>query len=296
MPELSNSFYGSLRLFEKLSMNQLCIKLYRDFENYFGQIADQSRTDIVNATHQARKALKSYRAFVKLFRDCPEAADWKPANYLLRDLGKEFSDMRDAHVRGMLLTELNGSLKLPVLQKLIEENSRKTAAKEKVLLSRPNHFDELNSTIKESAVLSDLFKQSHIDEDCIVEGFRSTFRKSYEAFSDSRQVKTEEAYHEWRKRLKDLLNQLKLFRYEQDLIENEQYIRIDTLCEEMGMLNDMAMLKEWIEQREAESAGIIRFLDKKISGFQKRLTKSGSSLYTNPDEVLSELEHLIKNE
>ena len=283
-------------------MNQRCFDLHTELEDYFKQIAVHSRTDIVIATHQARKSLKSYRAFVKLLRACPEAADWKPANYLLRDLGKEFSDMRDTHVRGMLLSELNVNLKSPFLQKLIGKNSNETDNKEKVLLSKPNHFDKLYKKTKESAILIDLFKQSRLNKDCIVESFKVALQKSHTAFSDSRELETEEAFHEWRKRLKDVLNQLKLFRNEEKLIEDEQFSHINTLCEEMGMLNDMAMLKEWIEEyesdpkKEVEATGILRFLEKKIANFQHRLSDSGSHFYEDSDEVMHNLESLIRDE
>ncbi len=302
VPELSNSFYGSLPLYEEVSINRLCITLYTQLENYFEQIAEQSEKDIVNATHQARKTLKSYRAFIKLMRTCLQTEDWKSANYLLRDLGKEFSEMRDAHVRGMLLSELNKNLKSRILQKFIEENRNQTEKIEKVLLSQPNQFNELSRQIRESAILNKLFKQTLIRKKCIIESFSITFLKSYEAFTGSQQIKTEEAFHEWRKRLKDLLNQIKLFRPERDLVDNKQFIRIDTLCEEMGMLNDMAMLKEWIEdevskyEKETESAGILTFLDKKINSFQHRITESGNSFYHDRDEILHSLELLIQNE
>lgn len=299
MPELTNAFYGSIRLNDEEPFEQQYVNLQQRFADYFEEIASCSETDILNATHQARKSLKSYRAFVKLLRDCPDIKDWKSANYLLRDLGKEFSDMRDAHVRGMLLKELNLRLQSPLLLELIEKNDREIVNKEKVLLTHPNHFAELSRHISQSDLLRELINGDTIQKNCIEAGLGLAFHKSFVAYSDCKDQKTEDVFHEWRKRLKDLLNQIKLFRDEEELITNEQYIRIDSLCEEMGMLNDVAMLKEWVEdlppdeQEKAGIRGIIDFLEKKISGFQNRLLTAGNSFYDNPDKVLQTLVNMV---
>lgn len=302
VPELSNSYYGSVCLVNDQSINQQSKALQSNFVDFFEEIAALSKTDVVNATHQARKLLKSYRAFVKLMRACPDVSEWKAANYLLRDLGKEFSDMRDAHVREMLLTELNNSLQLSFLQTLVSENRDIIKAKEKILLRQPNHFNKLSRHIKESNLLNNLFKKAHPQEKCVIESLRIAYHKSLSAYLESNNLKTEEAFHEWRKRLKDLLNQLKFFRPEEDLRSDERFTLIDSLCEEMGMMNDMAMLKDWIEKLESspplnsESAGMVSFLEKKISGFQQKLVNNGNSFYKYPDKVLHNLERLIRHE
>ncbi len=302
MTELSNPLYGSLRHSAKCSPKKQCITLQEDFVLFFGEIAALSTSDVINATHQARKALKSYRAFVKLLKKCPGVQDYKEANYLLRDLGKEFSDMRDSHVRHMLLSELNGKLQLNFLRTFINKNSEEVEVKEKVLLSDPNHFDGLKRTISQSTVLQDLFDKADIQPSCIKEGLSSSFNKSEAAYIDCSNLITEDAFHEWRKRLKDLLNILKLFKNEQVLLSNEQYSQMNELCEEMGLLNDMAMLKEWIEENESawndpqEHSGIVSFLDDKISGFQQRLLTAGEHFYMHSDKTLDELKILYSDE
>jgi len=300
--EVSNPFYGSVRLLDELSLKEQCISLQKNLNEFFGEIAVLSKTDVVNATHMARKALKSYRAFVKLMKNCPGVNNYKEANYLLRDLGKEFSDMRDSHVREMLMSELNRSLESTLLKQLIEMNDVEKEVKENVLLSEPNHFEELSKKVKESIVLNQLFDQSEIQKPCIEESIRAAFLKSISAYSDCSNLQTEEAFHEWRKRLKDLLNQIKLFRSEEQLLSDERFTHIDELCEEMGMLNDMSMLKEWVEEvgsarkSMGETSGIISFLDKKIKGFQQRLLIAGEEFYHNPDTTLGGLESMISDE
>jgi CHAD domain-containing protein len=284
---------------DDLPIKEQCKSLQKNLSGFFTEIAVLSETDIVNATHMARKTLKSYRAFVKLLKNCPGVSSYKEANYLLRDLGKEFSDMRDSHVREMLMTELNRSLQSSLLKELIEKNNIEKEVKENVLLSEPNHFEELSRTIKESSVLNELLDQSEIQKSCIDDGIRAAFQKSASAYSECSNLQSEEAFHEWRKRLKDLLNQIKLFRSEEQLLSDERFTNIDELCEEMGMLNDMSMLKEWIEEigsTRKENSGIISFLEKKIRGFQQRLMAAGDQYYQNPDHTLGDLELMISDE
>jgi len=300
--EVSNPLYGSVHLLDELSLKEQCKSLQKNLNSFFAEIAVLSETDIVNATHMARKTLKSYRAFVKLMKSCPGVNNYKEANYLLRDLGKEFSDMRDSHVREMLMSELNRSLQSTLLQQLIEKNNIEKDIKETVLLSAPNHFEALSRTVNESSVLNELFGQSDIHKSCIKNSIGEAFQKSASAYSDCSNLQTEEAFHEWRKRLKDLLNQIKLFRSEEQLLSDERFSNIDELCEEMGMLNDMSMLKEWIEdvgsaqKNGSETNGITNFLDEKIKNFQQRLVKAGEQFYQNPDTTLDGLELMISDE
>lgn len=299
MTEVSNPLYGSVRLLDDLPIKEQCKSLQKNLNRFFAEIAVLSETDIVYATHMARKTLKSYRAFVKLLKSCPGVSNYKEANYLLRDLGKEFSDMRDSHVREMLMTELNRSLQSTLLKELIKKNNIEKEVKENVLLSDPNHFEELSRTINESSVLNELLDQSEIQKSCIDDGIRAAFQKSASAYSECSNLQSEDAFHEWRKRLKDLLNQLKLFRSEEHLLSDERFTHIDELCEEMGMLNDMSMLKEWVEEvgsNRKENSGIISFLDKKIKGFQQRLITAGEQYYQNPDHTLGDLELMISDE
>ena len=302
MTEVSNPLYGSVRLLVEIPIKEQCKSLQKNLNSFFAEIAVLSETDIVNATHMARKTLKSYRAFIKLLKGCPDVSSYKEANYLLRDLGKEFSDMRDSHVREMLMTELNRSLQSTLLKELIEKNNIEKEVKENVLLSKPNHFEELSRTIKESGVLNELLDKSEIQKSCIDDGIRAAFQKSASAYSECSNLQSEDAFHEWRKRLKDLLNQIKLFRSEEQLLSDERFTNIDELCEEMGMLNDMSMLKEWVEEvgstrkKISENSGIINFLEKKIKGFQQRLITAGEQYYQNPDLTLGDLELMITDE
>ena len=302
MIEIPNPLYGSVCLLDEQPLKKQFKSLQNIFKSVFEKIADYSESDIINATHQARKTLKSYRAFVKLLKDCSEVKNDKEANYLLRDLGKEFSAMRDSHVREMLLTELNRSLQSTLLQELIEKNDLEKERKEKTLLHNPNHFDQLYKTVKQSSLLNELLNQSEIQQSCIVDSLKTAFKKSESAYSECSDLETEEAFHEWRKRLKDLLNQLKLFRSEQYLLSDGRFIHINELCEEMGLLNDMSMLKVWVketgsrQEKDSDYNGIIKFLDKKISVFQKRILEAGNQFYETPDATFHDLESMIFHE
>lgn len=302
MTEVSNPLYGSLSLANESSLQKQCVALQKIFRIFFREIADISKSDIVTATHKARKALKSYRGFVKLLKNCQGVKDYKRANYLLRDLGKEFSEMRDSHVRNMLMAELNRPLQSHMLPILIEKNNEEKENKENILLSTPNHFDVLSSTILESTLLNHFLSDANIQKSCLETGLKSTFQKSALAFFSCSEMQTEDLFHEWRKRLKDLLNQIKLLMPEQDLLSDERFTQIDGLCEDMGTLNDMAMLKQWIEETTATSkktddySGILNFLDNKIFEFQKRLLSQGDVFYKEPQKTMNQLESMISDE
>lgn len=302
MTELSNPLYGSLSINDENSLRNQCKNLQKDYNRFFDDIVSLSKSDILNATHKARKTLKSYRAFVKLLKNCPGVYNYKGANYLLRDLGKIFSDLRDSHVREILLKELNSRLKSEFLKVMIKKNLTEIEQQEKVIMNAANYFDELRKTVSTSAVLDELLNESDIQKTCITEGITSSFNKSEKAFNECSNSETEEAYHEWRKRLKDLLNQLKLFKDEKYLESDKRFSNIDQLCEEMGMLNDMAMLKKWIEETISghnkinQDKELIIFLDDNINELQQRLLTSGEQFYLHPEYTLNELKSLISDE
>ena len=70
----------------------------------------------VEVTHELRKGLKRIRALVKLIRHKQPDEIYSETNVVLRDWGRIFSDLRDAHVRTDVLGQLSEFTKLKTLK------------------------------------------------------------------------------------------------------------------------------------------------------------------------------------
>ncbi len=259
-------------------------------------LADKAPNQIVESVHLIRKRLKFLRAFVKLTQFCTDEEDYKPINYLLRDCGKTISDCRDAHVRGLLLTEFtqNGSHK-SLLKELSDINASVTEKIERDLLSGTTTFDELIDELSDKKIYQ-YFDSLEPDHKCLIGGLILGYEKSYHAFHS--ELKTHEAdiLHEWRKRTKDLQYQLEALLASVPAQLSPSYDNVAALCEKLGRINDLFMFLQWLDSIESSihaNEQLSKFREKvkkELTTLEDQADTMGHSLFTlSPEEYSEEL-------
>lgn len=255
--------------------------------HYYGVSA---KRNVVESTHQIRKKLKFFRAFAKLLRDDSDPLPAREVNRFLRDSGRTFSDLRDSHVRSLLLTsELHKEFQpdpKEFSQFLNEKAHEEKDILEKALLET-GQFTLFADRIGGEPTLQSYFTKTSRDYKPVLKGYLKSFTNSATAFEKSRSSVNPEDLHEWRKRLKDVQYQTELIPFNQSEPFLRFYEEVSALCTTLGDINDLSMFRDWLEtlhEPKVYSDALSTFSDEihqKHENMVELVTTKGRDLYHN---------------
>ena len=248
-------------------IHQSVTETYHGLTGVLLSFARSAKETPEESTHQVRKKLKLFRAFTKLARLCSDSAAYSAANMFLRNLGREFSDLRDAHVRRFHLQECSLPGESSGFKDLITElnlfNDEIISRIEKEILAVDNRFQWFADELKSNNELSAYFTELDVSEDQIMNAYTDTFVKSRQAFESGILFPDAELIHEWRKRMKDLQYQTELIAGESHTDGISFYPAVELLCDHLGEMNDLHMLAAWASEHEKDlrnSDGLIAWI------------------------------------
>jgi CHAD domain-containing protein len=264
--------------------------------------ANLSSSNLPESVHLIRKRLKLYRAFLKLLRDCAGSDEYKKINSRLRDLGRNFSELRDAHVRIHLLesfqTEQVFRSYEGIIKRLLEVTREQAQLIELQMRSGKDPFRHLSDSISKNKS-AERFLES-LDNDCAPEqGFAVAYEKAYNAYYACYLYPSAELLHEWRKRVKDLQYQCELAPWLTSSISGTLYEDIVTLAELLGEDQDVNNLLNWIfsnpellqEDEVSAFSSILRSRRNKLKGVIHHV---GKTLFRDePDFVKGALQNAM---
>lgn len=177
-------------------------------------------------------------------------------NLILRDAGRNFSDLRDAHVRQLLLLQLKEQPKNAFFQEIFKQletlNLSDIRTTEHSMLVEQNDFKTLQGIWRNNKIIDSYFALTHPDPLKVLDVFSSSYLKSFKAFNSSIQSLDPDLLHEWRKRLKDTQHQFELLYDSMPGEIQDHYTKIQDLCNVLGELNDWEMMNRWITNIQAE--------------------------------------------
>ena len=227
-------------------------KVCEDLLGFLITFAENASDTPVESTHQIRKKLKFFRAFVKLLKPYHSMEKVKEVNILLRDFGRIFSDLRDAHVRALMIDEFQNDPSfghsLSDLQALDKRNKNEIKQLETGLFEPQNRFLHFAGELKQSEVLKEYLNISNPDPESIIDTFRDGFEKSANAYQLAFESNDPDHMHEWRKRLKDVQYQFELILINLSNPLLESYNSVVLLCDHLGRYNDLDMFFHWLAQ------------------------------------------------
>lgn len=287
------------------SSKELATELFNIYKNTVHEIevlAHQAPDQIVESVHLVRKRLKFLRAFVKLTQFCNDRDEYKPINYILRDCGRTISDCRDAHVRGLLLTEFASmESTISLIQELTDLNDSITKNIEGNLLTGTSVFDELVDVVSGKEVKK-YFKTLNPDTDCLIAGYTLSYEKSYDAYHSELKSHEADLLHEWRKRTKDLQYQQEVLLHSNPDQLSPSYQEVAELCETLGRINDIFMFLEWLKsiqetiQAEHQVNEFQSKLNQELDELEAKADEMGGTLFsTSPEEYKRELKQYVES-
>lgn len=173
--------------------------------------------DRAEAVHDARKRLKKLRALLRLLRDDLGGTAYKRENRRFRDAGRALSGVRDAEVLVETLDQLRGHFDGVLLARAFagarrELMRRQEAATRRVLEEGERDAEVAAELEAAQARLADWPLESE-GWPAVAGGLERVYARGRDAFAEVCEDSGDAAaFHEWRKRVKDLWYHLRLLR------------------------------------------------------------------------------------
>jgi CHAD domain-containing protein len=173
-------------------------------EDAITQLADGINEDPERAVHEARKAIKKERSLLRLVRGAVPATERRKQNEALRGAARALAGTRDAQV---LVATLDG-----LADHFAGQLPATTFAAIRPQLTAPfngsaNGVDPRAHAIKQLEGVRSRITRLDLRADgwsAVEEGLARSYGRGRKAFDRARAVRSPEAMHEWRKRVKDL--------------------------------------------------------------------------------------------
>ncbi len=224
----------------------------RDLTQILTYFAGNAQFNSIESTHHIRKKLKFFRAFIKLIKLYHPDEFVMRVNILLRDYGRIFSGLRDAHVRSLMMDELISPPELQLsaewLQQLKDIIRNDINHIESGLFEPKNKFLEFAEELEKNELIKKYMVLKKPDPEWVINTFRRSFEKSSFTYQQAFSLGEAEFMHEWRKRLKDVQYQFELILKNLSPVMHESYFTVELLCNHLGRYNDLDMLQDWLKQ------------------------------------------------
>jgi CHAD domain-containing protein len=252
------------------------------------------------AVHEARKDLKKLRSVLRLVRDDLGDAVYRSENVRFRDAGRMLSGARDAQV------------KLETLAALRERFDDRLSADGLTLFvhALDGERERLADPGAEALALDRAAGAIEAGRDAIAEwplhddewsligpGIKRSYRRGRNRFRTVRAEASDEAVHEWRKRVKDLWYQLRLVRNAKKSALGEAADEAHELSDLLGDHHDLTVVAEDLRGRDglADDGDEVAAIMSVIEGRQEELLEAavpvGERLYAESPKSFGKRMH-----
>jgi CHAD domain-containing protein len=243
-----------------------------------GQLRNLEPSARDEAVHEARKSIKKVRAILRLMSGelGPVAA---AGNTLLRDLARRLSALRDAAVLVETLDSLKDHIDsqvfAPVRVRLARDRAR--AARAQLPANVVFALERASERVRSWPLHATGFA-------ALARGLERAFHRGQRALAHARENPTPEAFHEWRKRVKDHWYDMRLLEgawtvatrsYERSLKELETCLGDD---------HNLVILRGRLAALEnaPDLAGLLVAIDSRQQQLRERALDLGERLYAPP--------------
>jgi CHAD domain-containing protein len=196
-----------------------------------------------------RKRCKRVRSVARLLRPHAKAL-YRQENAAFRDIARRLSPLRDAHVQlatfDELVTRTDNAERFAHLRNRVVESNHHD---DKKLVE-----EQLSATINEVQTAQERFRNASIPNETAFElirpGLLFTYKEGRRAMSKAYDQPQAAAFHEWRKRVKDLGYQTQILRDVWPALLKRMRGEVDKLGDLLGKEHDLAVLRDTLLKHE----------------------------------------------
>jgi CHAD domain-containing protein len=225
--------------------------------------------DEVEAVHDARKDLKKLRAVLRLVRPTIGEEVYERENARHRDAARVLSGTRDAQVRVETIDAL--------ANRFPTDPPPGGWAGVRDALAAPGEIAGLDKLRRDAAAQVEEGREAlsmlglpKPDSELLGSGLRRTYSRGRRRLREAAAEPTDERLHELRKRSKDLWYHLRLVRPACEPALDPLTARADRLCDLLGDDHDLAVMSDWLDERDGEPDPAARSHLQRLIG-QRRL-------------------------
>ena len=237
------------------------------------------------AIHDGRKHLKKARALLKLVRFGLGDGVYRRENEWLRDAGRALAEVRDAHVLGTTFASVRRDANRAVGAKVARAAraallAHRRAVEQRVL-ERGNAIARAVKALRAIRPRVEGWKIDGDGWDVLAAGFAKTYGDGREAFDRAYQDPTDERFHEWRKRGKDLWHQLQFLQPAWPAVVEATADEAHRLGDALGDEHDLAVLRAVIagELDPQETSDLVAAIDERRAKLQSEAHGIGARLF-----------------
>jgi len=267
------------------SLEENVRRLYKKGAKKVALALEQS--DELAGIHAARKEIKRLCAALRLL--CPDISDGACRRSMrpLRKAAKLLGPPRDARVLLQTLKELssrfNGALpakSLAHLKKSLVKNCQTARA----MFDRNQTARRVCRLLKKSQKRVGKMSLKGKSWPLLEQNLRKSFAGSREAFENALADQSPERFHEWRKRVQDVRNQIELLNSRNGI----SLASLKDLSQILGLDHDVFTLRKFFEAQFAAKARKLKIqaLNESIKPFEEKLQVTtltrGASFYSGP--------------
>ena len=196
--------------------------------------------------HEMRLCIKRMRAMWRLLRPSIYVKIYQRENAGLRDVAIRLAKFRDDDVMGATLQSLATKTTVKKLRTALQELEREIAP-------APDWNQDLESALHSAGKA--MLKSSHALGNLTIEargwlafspGLNLSYRRACKSFHRVAQLSTDEQFHVWRKRVKDLLYQLEILLPAWPQRSIPRHRKLKDLAAMLGEHHDLAVLRQRI--------------------------------------------------
>jgi CHAD domain-containing protein len=225
-------------------------------ERAVAELRELDAEDRDAAVHDARKRLKKARSALRLARDDIGQDVRRPENAAMRDAARRLAGARDAQVLIETLDDLSARAGGPAPPAGAVRALRRRLVRDRDELAAATQTDEAASAA--AAEIDGVLERSRgwpLDEDgfaAACAGLKRIYRRGRRAMGDAVEDGGDEAWHEWRKRVKDLWYSLRILRPVARAQLKGPADEADALSDVLGDHHDVAVLRSALDEHASE--------------------------------------------
>lgn len=207
--------------------------------------------DQEEAVHDARKCFKKIRSVLRLVRDEIDEEVYKSENLFFRDIGRRFSDVRNATIMIETFDKLVGEASdsdryLPLRTPIIAPHGE-------VVAQLREQWEEVGEIRELLHVARHRVASWPVDRDrfsAMGRGLQRTYKRGRTAYAEVVAEASVEHLHEWRKEVKYLWYQLRMLKPVWPDVMGPLVRELEALSEELGEDHDIAIFCQALQARD----------------------------------------------
>lgn len=244
--------------------------------------------------HSARKSFKRSRSLLRLMKDDLGKRVYKQENRMFREAGLRLSEIRDAEAMiesydhlAERYPEIMESKALRDFREKLVERRRRIARQEHGL---EKSAADISCELRETLQRIDAWPLKRKSFSTVASGFKRSYRRGRKAFRYACSNESEEAFHEWRKRIKDYWYYCRLLQSCWPEFMDARSTELKVLEDLLGQDHDLAELQR-ILAGEADQPGnaaslLVCYTRERQTELRREARELGTRLYAGKPGVL----------